>query len=73
MKYAAAVDDARRRATLTRSDHGVLRDAFGGWQVFRLPELRFRSGSELRCEVVHPDEPRTYTHDGQTYYEGEAS
>ncbi len=59
MKYAAAVDDARRRATLTRADHGIMRDALGGWMIFRLPEPRFRSGSELRCEVVHPDEPTT--------------
>lgn len=51
MTYKEAAADAQRRADETGRDHGISKDAFGGFGVFALPAKPFRFGRDLACEV----------------------
>ena len=51
--YEEARAEAQNRANATGLDHGVEQNKlFKHWSIFTLPQKRFRSGHELRCEVV---------------------
>jgi len=52
MNYAEAKLEAQTKADETGYDYGVMKNAFGGYSCFMLPQKRNRGGSELRCEVV---------------------
>lgn len=54
-KYLAARAEAQGKADTLKMDVGIERnDLFKSFHVFLLPAVRYRSGHELRCEVVHP-------------------
>lgn len=57
--YEDAYEQARQRADRTGRDVGIMKNAFGGYSVFVLPNPENRRGHELRCEVVRPGSPRT--------------
>ncbi len=54
LKYETAKADAQSRANLTGADHGIeFNDLFKEVRVWRLPAKQYRTGHELRCEVVY--------------------
>lgn len=56
-EYKARRADAQRKANETGMDHGLeANDLFKEYHVFMLPGRQYRSGHELRCEVVHPED-----------------
>lgn len=55
MNYQKIRAEAQARANRTGVDHGVEK-LNGKFRYFMLPGKRFRTGHELRCEVVHPED-----------------
>jgi hypothetical protein len=54
-KYAAARAEAQTKANVMSIDVGIERnDLFKSFHVFLLPAVKYRSGHEIRCEVVSP-------------------
>lgn len=59
LSYEDAYEQARQTATRLGRDVGIMKNAFGGYSVFALPNPENRRGHELLCEVVRPGSPRT--------------
>jgi hypothetical protein len=57
--YKQAYEQARGLADRMGRDVGIMKNAFGGYSVFALPNPENRRGHELRCEVVRPGSPRS--------------
>jgi hypothetical protein len=57
LSYEDAYEQARQTATRLGRDVGIMKNAFGGYSVFALPNPENRRGHELRCEVVRPGSP----------------
>lgn len=58
--YQSAFNAAVKLARTLGREVGILRTSeFGkdGYNVYHLPSPKNRSGFELRCQVVRPDEP----------------
>jgi hypothetical protein len=57
--YRAARAEAQAKADIAQCDAGIEKnDVFKRFMTFLLPRPENRTGYELRCEVVHPNEPR---------------
>ena len=59
MPYEDAYEQARKKADMLGRDVGIMKNAFGDYSVFALPNPENRRGHELLCEVVRPGSPRT--------------
>ena len=54
--YHECRKDAQRSANESGREYGLEKNSlFGYYRFFSLPGKKFRSGFELRCEVVSPD------------------
>lgn len=55
-EYSTARAEAQKRANESGMDHGLeYNSLFREYSVRMLPGRASRSGSELHCEVVHPE------------------
>ena len=55
-KYLEIRKVAQDKANATGCDHGIEQNKlFRTYREFLLPMAKFRTGHELRCEVVHPE------------------
>ena len=60
--YLVARAEAQTRANATGRDIGLeANDLFKTWSSFMLPAEKFRTGHELRCEVVRSEVIRAVT------------
>lgn len=54
--YRALRAEAQRKANETGFDYGIEpNDLFHTWRMFLLPKKQYRTGHELRCEVISPE------------------